>query len=320
MARKPDIRAAGALLWRTTDDGPEVLLVHRPRYDDWSIPKGKAKHRETFRDCAIREMKEESGTDVVLGVPLGWVHYETPDGNWKEVRYWVATELPKSSAVRGSRAKVQRATKSEIDKRRWFSIKAASKKATSADDRALIKRFAAMIDDGTVASVPFIVLRHARAKKRALWKAGEEDRPLSTSGRARTHQISEALSAYGVTRVSSSPWERCMESVRGYAQATGLSIREVPELTEDAYERDPESVWRYVDDALGALTEATSVCIHRPTLATMLPAIAYYIPKKLARHIPVKDPFLRAGEALVFHVVRRGKKAPRIVAVERIRL
>lgn len=318
MARKPDIRAAGALLWRSTDDGPEVLLVHRPRYDDWSIPKGKLKNRETLRDCAIREMKEESGTDVVLGAPLGWARYETPEGNWKEVRYWIATEIEKSSGVLGSREKVKRAPKSEIDKQRWFPIKAALKKVTSADDRNLIKRFAAMIDDGTAATVPFVVLRHAREKKRASWKKGEALRPLSTSGMARAHRVADVLSAYGVTQVASSTWERCMQTVSGYAKSIQQSIREIPELTEEAYAQDPIAVETFVDEAVHKLAEPTVVCVHRPTMQTILPTIQRYVPKKLTQQIPAKDPWLRAGEALVFHVVPRAKKAPRVVAIERV--
>ena len=98
------VKAAGALVWRENGKHLEVLLVHRPRYDDWSIPKGKVEPCESVRTCAVREVAEETGVQVILGQPLSRVHYKIADGSRKEVHYWaarVATVAP-SSALCGT--------------------------------------------------------------------------------------------------------------------------------------------------------------------------------------------------------------------------
>ena len=77
------VKAAGALVWRENGKHLEVLLVHRPRYDDWSIPKGKVDPCESVRTCAVREVAEETGVQVILGQPLSRVHYKIADGSWK---------------------------------------------------------------------------------------------------------------------------------------------------------------------------------------------------------------------------------------------
>ena len=84
-----EIRAAGGVVWRPGPAGPEVLLVHRPRYDDWSLPKGKLDPGETFEDAARREVLEETGVTAELGEELGPVRYHDNKGRPKLVRYWV---------------------------------------------------------------------------------------------------------------------------------------------------------------------------------------------------------------------------------------
>ena len=88
------VLAAGALVWRRCEDSIEVLLVHRPRYDDWSFPKGKLDPGESLVACAVREVQEETGTAVRLEQPLVTVRYPLADGRCKEVCYWVARPLP----------------------------------------------------------------------------------------------------------------------------------------------------------------------------------------------------------------------------------
>ena len=88
------VKAAGALVWREKGKHLEVLLVHRPRYDDWSIPKGKVDSCESVRTCAVREVAEETGVQVILGQPLSRVRYKIADGARKEVHYWSARVAP----------------------------------------------------------------------------------------------------------------------------------------------------------------------------------------------------------------------------------
>ena len=87
------MRAAGALVWREKGGDLQVLLVHRPRYDDWSFPKGKLESGESLCACAVREVAEETGVQVRLEQPLETIRYRLGDGTRKEVRYWAAREL-----------------------------------------------------------------------------------------------------------------------------------------------------------------------------------------------------------------------------------
>jgi len=88
----PEVRAGGGVVWRRGTTGEvEVLLVHRPRYDDWSFPKGKCEEGETFLDAAVREVAEETGLHGEVGAPLGEVAYTDRKGRPKVVRYWAMT-------------------------------------------------------------------------------------------------------------------------------------------------------------------------------------------------------------------------------------
>jgi 8-oxo-dGTP pyrophosphatase MutT (NUDIX family) len=87
------VRAAGGVVWRTADSGVEVLLIHRPRYDDWSFPKGKAEAGESDEECALREVEEETSLRCTLGPELESTTYRDAKGRKKTVRYW-AMECP----------------------------------------------------------------------------------------------------------------------------------------------------------------------------------------------------------------------------------
>ena len=88
------MRAAGGLVWRTRDGGePEVLLVHRPKYDDWTLPKGKCDDGESDEACALREVEEETGLRCELGASLGSTEYTDRHDRPKRVRYWTMTPV-----------------------------------------------------------------------------------------------------------------------------------------------------------------------------------------------------------------------------------
>ncbi|MCJ7826680.1 MAG: NUDIX domain-containing protein, partial [Demequinaceae bacterium] len=88
--RRRTIIAAGALVWRVREDTLQVLAVHRPNYDDWSWPKGKTRRGETLPECAVREVYEETGKQVMLGQVLPSVSYTLKSGRSKRVTYWSA--------------------------------------------------------------------------------------------------------------------------------------------------------------------------------------------------------------------------------------
>ncbi|WP_299539617.1 NUDIX hydrolase [uncultured Streptomyces sp.] len=125
MSHTGTVRAAGCVLWRrAADDGAlEVCLVHRPRYDDWSLPKGKLKRDEDALDAAVREVLEETGHHCVPGAPLPTLRYEA-HGRPKEVRYWEA------EATGGSFT-----PNDEVDRILWLPPAEARTRLTRPDDR-----------------------------------------------------------------------------------------------------------------------------------------------------------------------------------------
>jgi 8-oxo-dGTP diphosphatase len=125
---EPEVRAAGGLVERAAPDGTvHVLVVHRPRYDDWSFPKGKLDPGEGFLDAAVREVREETGLEVEVGDELASVRYRDHKGRPKLVRYW------RMRAVGGTFE-----PNDEVDEVRWLPADEAQALLTYPHDRALL--------------------------------------------------------------------------------------------------------------------------------------------------------------------------------------
>jgi 8-oxo-dGTP diphosphatase len=125
------VRAAGGVVTRTAGDGAlELLIVHRPRYDDWTLPKGKAEHGESDEACALREVEEETSLLCVLGDEAAVTRYEDSQGRPKQVRYfWMTPE-------NGSEA----SPRNEVDAVRWVTVDDAVATLSYARDRDVVSR------------------------------------------------------------------------------------------------------------------------------------------------------------------------------------
>ena len=161
----PLIQAAGAVLWRKSSESEiEISVIHRPRYDDWSLPKGKVENNESHIATAYREVLEETGYTSTFGPEIGVVVYKL-EGVPKEVRYWAAQA---SDIQEGS------PNPEEVDQIEWLSPKLAKERLTNKDDRKIVDYF---LEFGTE-TFPIILLRHAKALKRTEWSGDDGDRPL----------------------------------------------------------------------------------------------------------------------------------------------
>jgi 8-oxo-dGTP diphosphatase len=129
VSSTPTVRAAGGIVRRRTEHGWELLLVHRPRYDDWSLPKGKADAGETDEETALREVEEETGLRCLLGDAAGETRYQDSKGRSKVVRYWLM-EPPTDVAAFTPNA--------EVDAMQWCSPPDAVDLLSYAHDRELV--------------------------------------------------------------------------------------------------------------------------------------------------------------------------------------
>ena len=243
-SRRPPVLAAGALVWRLKNDKLQVLVVHRPRYDDWSFPKGKAEPGESMVLTAIREVAEETGRQIVLGRYLGKARRRLVSGRKKRTLYWAAQVLPEAGPGEGLRAAVKPASKREIDKVRWWKVKKAARKLTHADDKRLLARLVDWYESGQLQVHSLVLVRHAKAVSRATWGYGinsEITRPLVMGrGQAQARDVAALLSAYGVGELVSSPWRRCVDTLAPYAHGCGLDLHSDEAFTEVSALTAPE--------------------------------------------------------------------------------
>lgn len=246
------MRAAGALVWREKGGDLQVLLVHRPRYDDWSFPKGKQDPGEHVTATAVREVLEETGVEVRLGRPLRPQTYAVSGGRSKVVHYWVGH-------VVGDDDVSSYVTNAEVDDLGWFRPREARKRLTYLDDMDLLEQYT----DAPKRSSTLVVVRHAKAVKRHDWQGKDPQRPLVDLGREQARALVPLLHAYGVARVISSTSTRCVQTLAPYAEEQVLALEPLEELSEEGY--DTRAACRLVA-ALMADPEPSVVCSHRPVL------------------------------------------------------
>lgn len=278
---QPDIVSAGAVTLRKGT----VLLVHRPKYDDWSFPKGKRDRGEHLTACAVREVREETGLDVRLGRPLTQQHY--PVGRrQKVVHYWVARVIDDHDVSSYS-------PNAEIDAVAWVPVAEAARRLSYAHDReTLAEALAARKRTRTV-----VVLRHASSRARSRWKGDDRLRPLLATGERQGAALAPVLAAYDVRRLVSSSSVRCRQTLEPYGALSGREIEAFDALSEEA--ATPAGVLALVSELVDD-PEPVVVCTHRPVLPEVFASLG------------VDPPALEKGEMLVLHL-RRGA----VVATER---
>ena len=246
------IEAAGAVLWREVGGEELVALVHRPAYDDWSLPKGKARRGEHPLLVALREVQEETGFEGVLGVPLPDQRYEK-EGRPKVVH------LHAMEATSGESLDPE----VEVDDVRWMPLPEAVATATWERDRDSLRHFAVAHRPTTAV----MLLRHASAGERKLWDGNDTDRPLDEYGMEQSTVLAPLLAAYAPGRLISSPAVRCLDTLAVFADERGVQVELDTAFSEDDY--DPVAAERLLDTLLASPTSSV-VCTHGPVLIDVL--------------------------------------------------
>jgi len=242
------VRAAGGIVLRGEGPDRSVALVHRPRYDDWSFPKGRLDADEDEATAALREVEEETGLRCRLGPSVGAVTYRDRRGRAKVVRYF-------RMDADGGRFTPNR----EVDELRWVPIEDAARLLSYAHDRSLLRQVLA----GLPASALYVI-RHAKAGIRAAWSGPDEERPLTRRGRKQARRLVERFQGLDIQRILSSPFVRCMQTVEPLAEARGLPVEVAAQVREGAS----------VDELLRGLAtfggRPTVVCGHGTEIRSMI--------------------------------------------------
>jgi 8-oxo-(d)GTP phosphatase len=276
------MRAAGALLWRENSELKiEIALIHRPRYDDWSLPKGKIEEGESSLRCAFREVIEETGITPQFGRELGSVEYKEPAG-LKRVKYWAAKALTDEFLAN-----------EEVDEIKWLNPADALALGTHVSDKTIIKNFLTQ----EPRTDTLIIVRHTKALERGDWDAEDSKRTLDERGITQSEQLIQHLEPFGIDEIYSSNYIRCVQTVTPLAQSRGLKITEIPNLNEANFEFDPERAISFAN-AVKQDEKNILICSHNPVIPTMLRGI---LNTKLKNKDLIK---LEPGDAWIVHRVR----------------
>jgi 8-oxo-dGTP pyrophosphatase MutT (NUDIX family) len=300
--------AAGALCWREVDGQLLIAIIHRKRYGDWSWPKGKVDAGESLPQAAVREIREETGYKVKLGVHLGKQSYMLQNGAAKEVHYWAAKVTEKALA------KSTFKPDEEVEKVEWKTPAELEQLLTYPQDREFLTKIVELHRQGLLMTRPFVLLRHAKATPRSQWPKDEAHRPLLPLGQEQAKAIVPILAAYGIVTVVSSPWSRCANTVLPYARSKGLKLIERGQLSEFGNANGPQRTAKTVEKLL-ATGSAAVLCSHRPALPTILDTLSKHATP--AQEILIHEArALEPGQMLIVHLTKGSGSKRRVVGLE----
>lgn len=267
MSAQAPVLAAGALCWRVIDGKIRVLLVHRDRHDDVSLPKGKLDPGESLPQAAAREIKEETGLTVALGAPLGTTEYTLPGGREKVVHYWAAEvddEMHSASTF---------APNDEVAKLEWLSLKKAHKALSYSHDRDVLDRFRARVENDTLRTFAVIALRHGKAVPGHTFDGVDAERPLLPEGKQEARAAAASIAAYLPKKLVSSDAVRCVKTIRPLAKLTGLPVKQTHKISQDGWEQGGADVAAVVAKRLAKRVTAV-LCSHGPVLPEIVAEVA----------------------------------------------
>ncbi|EPI59197.1 hydrolase, NUDIX family [Gardnerella vaginalis JCP8066] len=263
----------------------ELCLVYRPKYNDWSWPKGKNEANESHRHTAVREVGEETGYAVTLGPHIAQIEYplenegkkssakngiksstknDSQNNNQPEVikriHYWMMREISESAAIKRLPAfgPIKPAKPTEIGNVIWLTPEDARKKLTHDSDQLVLDAFLERIKSGQANYKTLILVRHGKAESRKAWQGSEATRPITPLGSAASYALGRELACYAPNKIVSSPWRRCLETVDAFAKNSSINIEKVAELTEDFHEKNPKSTLNVLTSEIKNLIDTTN--------------------------------------------------------------
>ncbi|WP_328397695.1 NUDIX hydrolase [Nocardia sp. NBC_00416] len=239
-----NIHAAGTVLWRHAPGSVgsvEIAVIRRPKYQDWSLAKGKLDPGETPVLAAARETQEETGLRPRLGRYLGKVTYPiTGHRKMKRVDYWAAQVVDGEFSAN-----------SEVDELVWCPLSTVMSELSYPMDRQIVRAFTKLPAD----THTLLVVRHAKAGRRDRFKGPDEQRPLESAGHRQALALVPNLLAFGAQEVYSAEPVRCVQTVAPLAEELGGEVEIEPLLGDIGYAADPEKA----RDRIRSLASARAV-------------------------------------------------------------
>ena len=274
MASTRTITAAGGVVWRQGPRSLEVALIHRPRYHDWTLPKGKLMAGESTLAAAVREVREEIGAEVAVSRLVGTSTYDV-SGVSKTVTYWAMRYLGGGFTVN-----------SEVDDVAWLSPDEALERVSYDRDRTVLGQFG---EQPMLESV-VVLVRHAKAGKRSEWRGDDADRPLDAAGRLQAKRLVGFLALFRPEQVISADRTRCTQTVTPLAERLGLPVR-----IDSAF--DDECCLEDIEETTRALMD-----VAKPGTVSVICSQGYTIPALVELLAPDADPVTRKGAAWVLSI------------------
>jgi 8-oxo-dGTP diphosphatase len=250
------VYAAGAVIWRLVEGKLHILVIHRTAYADVTLPKGKVDPGEMLAETAVREVVEETGIRVSLGIPVGVSRYRMPNKRQKIVHYWSAEAT--DDAIRTSRFVPNK----EVAALEWVTPKRARTYLSYPVDLEILDAFMKFVDDGVLQTFP-----------RDSWSGQDALRPLTARGTRQAHAIVGPLLAFGARRVISSDAVRCVTTVTPFAAALGKPVRRTELMSQDAWEQGRADIRAVVGKRVRSGKPAV-LCSHGPVLPEIMSEIA----------------------------------------------
>lgn len=251
------VPAAGGMVWRLRRGAVEVAVIHRPSYDDWTLPKGKLEPGESELACAVREVSEETGASVAVSRQLRRVRYDV-EGARKHVAYWAMRYL--DGEFRPHR---------EVDAVTWLPLAEAGQRLSYRVDRTVLADFAAMpVPDSVI-----VLVRHAKAGKRSEWHGEDAQRPLDAAGVQQARQLAIFLARFAPGLVVAAEPLRCVQTVEPLAAILDLPVHVEAVVGDERFAAAPSST-RTALLALAKPGKVSVVCSQGVTIPALIDRLA----------------------------------------------
>lgn len=267
MTPRETVYASGAVCWREIGGELHVLLIHRTQHRDISLPKGKVDPGETLPQTAVREIREETGFKVALGVPVGVSKYLMPNGKDKEVHYWAAHVTDKAIL------KSDFVPNEEVEALEWLTLAEARVAVTYDPDREILDNFMEFANRGVRETFAITVLRHATAVSPSAWPGSDDSRPLSELGQNQARKLVKTIGAWRPRRIVSSSAKRCRHTVAPFAEYAEREVTITRNISQDAFESGIAKVRKTVGKRVTERKSAL-LCSHGPVIPEILREIA----------------------------------------------